>query len=170
MLTLQQICSASAKIIVIFWGVQTDFWYRFCSCHSKWKKWRKQKKVQMVWEVRPYLILEVFIWSLSSLLIQLASKGFGLFQLSHSHQADYHGGWDSAHHQHIQIRWRQVHVCGQEPFRSIQQHRNAVSERYLSFFTCLLFFLHRVPRLYLLSQGFKLLLRGKKILAQAWNW
>lgn len=45
-------------------------------------------------------------------------------------QTDHHEGWDSTYHQHLQIWWRQVHMCGQKPFWNIQQYGDADGERY----------------------------------------
>lgn len=45
-------------------------------------------------------------------------------------QTDYHGGWDSTYLQHLQIWWRQVHMCGQKPFWNIQQQWDTHCERY----------------------------------------
>lgn len=116
----------------------------------------------MAWEVRPYLILEAFIWLLLLLLIQLAAKELiskremgcfsfvtiirqtimedGTLRITNISKSD--GG---------------RYTCMARNRFGASSSTGMLSVKGISDF----FFFHRFPRLYLLCQGFKLLLRGK---------
>lgn len=117
--------------------------------------------------------LLMFTWNCKSLkptlgplkreVTEMRSKN--IFEIL-SPQTDRHGWRDPTYHQHLQV-WRgPVHVCGQEPFWNVQQHRNTCRERYL-------FLFHRFWILFLPGRSFKTFVKAKKknikIPAQAWN-